>query len=53
MARFLVRFVFPHSGSSPALGHRVNVRAEVPQHYHPDYILEFPMGDNPYRYYRW
>ncbi len=21
--------------------------------YHPDYITAFPMGDNPYRYYRW
>lgn len=22
-------------------------------YYHPDYITDFPMGDNPYRYYRW
>jgi beta-galactosidase len=22
-------------------------------YYHPDYITAFPMGDNPYRYYRW
>ncbi len=22
-------------------------------HYHPDYRTDFPMGDNPYRYYRW
>lgn len=22
-------------------------------YYHPDYIAAFPMGDNPYRYYRW
>jgi beta-galactosidase len=21
--------------------------------YHPDYRADFPMGDNPYRYYRW
>jgi sialate O-acetylesterase len=21
--------------------------------YHPDYRTDFPMGDNPYRYYRW
>jgi len=21
--------------------------------YHPDYIADFPYGDNPYRYYRW
>jgi len=35
------------SGSAEPLG------AEVPRYYHPDYIREFPMGDNPYRYYRW
>jgi beta-galactosidase len=22
-------------------------------YYHPDYRTDFPMGDNPYRYYRW
>jgi hypothetical protein len=22
-------------------------------YYYPDYITAFPMGDNPYRYYRW
>jgi beta-galactosidase len=22
-------------------------------YYHPDYHTDFPMGDNPYRYYRW
>jgi len=22
-------------------------------YYHPDYLTDFPMGDNPYRYYRW
>jgi hypothetical protein len=27
--------------------------AESPGYYHPDYITAFPMGDNPYRYYRW
>ena len=29
---------------------------ESPQslgYYHPDYRTDFPMGDNPYRYYRW
>jgi hypothetical protein len=26
---------------------------DSPGHYHPDYITAFPMGDNPYRYYRW
>ena len=24
-----------------------------PGYYHPDYRTDFPMGDNPYRYYRW
>jgi beta-galactosidase len=23
------------------------------EYYYPDYITAFPMGDNPYRYYRW
>src|SRR4051794_32058817 len=23
------------------------------QYYYPDYRTDFPMGDNPYRYYRW
>jgi hypothetical protein len=27
--------------------------AEAPGYYHPDYRTDFPMGDNPYRYYRW
>jgi len=27
--------------------------AGFPGYYYPDYITEFPMGDNPYRYYRW
>jgi beta-galactosidase len=26
---------------------------QAPGHYHPDYRTDFPMGDNPYRYYRW
>ncbi len=25
----------------------------APGYYHPDYRTDFPMGDNPYRYYRW
>lgn len=25
----------------------------IRQYYHPDYRTDFPMGDNPYRYYRW
>ena len=28
-------------------------RGGGPGYYYPDYISEFPMGDNPYRYYRW
>lgn len=28
-------------------------RLPLPQYYHADYRTDFPMGDNPYRYYRW
>ena len=28
-------------------------RIGTPGYYHPDYRPDFPMGDNPYRYYRW
>jgi beta-galactosidase len=28
-------------------------RSAVLGYYHPDYRTDFPMGDNPYRYYRW
>jgi hypothetical protein len=28
-------------------------RAKSPGYYYPDYRPDFPMGDNPYRYYRW
>ncbi len=27
--------------------------ARSPGYYYPDYRTDFPMGDNPYRYYRW
>ncbi|HET6383015.1 MAG TPA: beta-galactosidase [Armatimonadota bacterium] len=27
--------------------------AQTLQYYYPDYRTDFPMGDNPYRYYRW
>jgi beta-galactosidase len=27
--------------------------AHALRYYHPDYRTDFPMGDNPYRYYRW
>ncbi len=33
-----------------------SLKPEGPQslgYYHPDYRTDFPMGDNPYRYYRW
>ena len=33
-----------------------SLKPEDPQslgYYHPDYRTDFPMGDNPYRYYRW
>lgn len=26
---------------------------QPPTYYYPDYRTDFPMGDNPYRYYRW
>jgi beta-galactosidase len=26
---------------------------QSPSYYHPDYRTDFPLGDNPYRYYRW
>jgi beta-galactosidase len=28
-------------------------RVASPAYYYPDYRADFPMGDNPYRYYRW
>jgi beta-galactosidase len=28
-------------------------RVESPGYYYPDYRTDFPMGDDPYRYYRW
>jgi len=27
--------------------------SKTPSFYHSDYRTDFPMGDNPYRYYRW
>ncbi len=33
-----------------------SLEPQAPQslgYYHPDYRTDFPMGDNPYRYYRW
>jgi beta-galactosidase len=37
-------------------GPRVSLKpqdAGAPGYYYPDYRPDFPMGDNPYRYYRW
>lgn len=31
----------------------VTESAPSPGYYYPDYRTDFPMGDNPYRYYRW
>jgi len=39
--RLLPMFLSPRPEDAGSLG------------YYPDYITEFPMGDNPYRYYRW
>ena len=44
--------------TGPGVGTEVSLspNPEGPQslsYYHPDYRTDFPMGDNPYRYYRW
>jgi len=42
----------PRPGSTASL----NPTLAIPQplgHYHPDHRTDIPMGDNPYRYYRW
>ncbi|MGO8928368.1 MAG: sugar-binding domain-containing protein [Limisphaerales bacterium] len=44
--------------TKPRVGLEMSLSAkpEGPQsltYYHPDYRTDFPMGDNPYRYYRW
>jgi beta-galactosidase len=44
------------TGSRLGLEMRLSVRPQGSQSrgfYHPDYRTDFPMGDNPYRYYRW
>jgi beta-galactosidase len=44
------------SGPRPALETSLSPKPEALQafeNYHPDYRTDFPMGDNPYRYYRW
>lgn len=42
----------PRAGSTTALN-STEKGHQRPQYYHPDYRTDFPMGDNPYRYYRW
>jgi hypothetical protein len=44
------------TGPRVGLEMSLSVKPEGPQSltfYHPDYRADFPMGDNPYRYYRW
>jgi beta-galactosidase len=44
------------TGPRVGLEMTLSPRPEGPQSltsYHPDYRTDFPMGDNPYRYYRW
>ena len=44
--------------TGPRIGSEMS-RSAKPQaaqslgYYYPDYRTDFPMGDNPYRYYRW
>jgi hypothetical protein len=44
--------------TGPRVGLEMSLRpkpegAQALGYYHPDYRADFPMGDNPYRYYRW
>lgn len=44
------------TGPRVGLGMSLNIKPRGLQcldPYHPDYRTDFPMGDNPYRYYRW
>jgi hypothetical protein len=44
------------TGPRVGLEMSLSPKPEGPQtlkYYHPDYRTDFPMGDNPYRYYRW
>ncbi|MGE5610772.1 MAG: sugar-binding domain-containing protein [Bacillota bacterium] len=52
----LDRFNDGGSAGNGGLPMSLSPRPEVSgtlKYYHPDYITEFFMGDNPYRYYRW
>jgi beta-galactosidase len=42
----------PRPGMKPSLPSKPEP-AQPPSYYYPDYRTDFPMGDNPYRYYRW
>jgi len=42
----------PQAGMKPSLPSKPE-SAPASGFYHPDYRTDFPMGDNPYRYYRW
>jgi len=42
----------PRAGMKPSLPSKPE-GPRPPGYYHPDYRTDFPMGDNPYRYYRW
>ncbi|MBU6401095.1 MAG: alpha-L-fucosidase, partial [Verrucomicrobia bacterium] len=44
--------------TGPRVGLEMSLRrkpegSQILSWYHPDYRTDFPMGDNPYRYYRW
>jgi beta-galactosidase len=42
----------PRAGVKPSLPSKPE-SGQPPGCYYPDYRTDFPMGDNPYRYYRW
>jgi hypothetical protein len=45
-----------HQSTGADLPMSLSPRPEGPaavSYYYPDYRTDFPMGDNPYRYYRW
>lgn len=44
----------PQATGVTRAGLRMSPRpSDMPGAYYPDYRTDFPMGDNPYRYYRW
>jgi beta-galactosidase len=47
-----------HQSTGPRVGWPMSLRPKPEgtqslRYYYPDYRTDFPMGDNPYRYYRW